>query len=143
MPPEERFGALLDALERDLATLRRYAVEVSWDAFVRSEDTQNMVLFGLYRASQTAIDLGQRLLAGRRLGPADTYTGVFDRLGQHSVIEVELATRLRRWAGLRNVLAHIYRLVDLETIYATQAHDLGDLESYLEALRALPEAGER
>ncbi len=76
-----------------MASLKRYGAEVSWDEFVRKEDRQNMVLFALFRAAQTAVDLGQRVLAARRLGGAEIYAEVFERLGQHGILSTELAER--------------------------------------------------
>jgi uncharacterized protein YutE (UPF0331/DUF86 family) len=134
MPPEERLDELLGALRRDVATLRRYAHEIPWDLFVRSEDHQNMVFFALYRAAQTSIDLGQRLLVLRDLGGAETYAGVFDRLAAHGLLPEDLARRLRGWAGLRNVIAHIYRLTDLQTIHRAYAHEVEDLAEFAVAV---------
>ncbi|MBM4345784.1 MAG: DUF86 domain-containing protein [Deltaproteobacteria bacterium] len=117
MPPDAHLQALLDTLEADVATLRRYAQEVPWDAFVRSRDQQNMVLFALYRAAQGAVDIGQRALARDRLGAAATYGEVFALLANAGCIPQPLADRLYGWAGLRNVIAHLYRSVDLEALH--------------------------
>jgi hypothetical protein len=46
MSPSSDLADLLDALEAHTTTLERYAVEVSKDALLRSEDEQNKVLFG-------------------------------------------------------------------------------------------------
>jgi uncharacterized protein YutE (UPF0331/DUF86 family) len=135
MPPDAALSALIDELEADVATLRRYASDVPWDDFVRSRDRQNMVLFALYRAAQGAIDVGQRVLARDRLGPAVGYGEVFVRLANASRLDPALAARMQGWAGLRNVIAHIYRAADLETLYHAYTRELGDLESFAKAMR--------
>jgi len=139
LPPDESIAALVRALRKDVASLKRYGDQVSWDEFVRNEDRQNMVLFALFRAAQTAVDIGQRLLASRRLGGAETYAEVFERLGQQGILSTELAERMRGWAGLRNVIAHLYRIVDLELIYRAYTQETCDLEEFSDAVENLPE----
>jgi uncharacterized protein YutE (UPF0331/DUF86 family) len=46
------------------------------------------------------------------------------------LIERDLSDRLRGWAGLRNVIAHIYRRLDLESVYRAYTEETADLEEF-------------
>ena len=140
MPPETDLETLLATLEGYIATLERYAAEVPWDRFVASEDEQNKVLYGLHKAIQCAIDAASLVVARHGLGPADTYRGVFHKLAGAGLLDADLADRLAGWAGLRNVIVHIYRLLDLERIHSAYAHETGDLRAFVAAARQLPPA---
>jgi len=138
VPPETDLETLLATLEGYLSTLERYAEEVPWDRFVASEDEQNKVLYGLHKAIQCTIDAASLLVARHGLGPADTYRGMFHRLASAGLLDPDLADRLAGWAGLRNVIVHIYRLLDLELIHSAYAHETGDLRGFVAAARRLP-----
>lgn len=100
-------------------------------------DTQNMVLFALYRAIQAAIDLGQHVALERRLAVPATHREVFEVLGRAGAIDAELAERMQGWAGLRNVIAHLYAEIDMQLVASALYAELDDLERFASAMAAL------
>lgn len=119
-----------------MATLERYAREVPWDAFAAREDEQNKVLFGIHRAVQAAIDAANFVVAARGLGPADSYRALFRKLADAGLLDRDLAVRLEGWAGLRNVIVHLYRVVDLEKLHDAYSKETTDLRAFVAAMRA-------
>ena len=77
MTDRERFLALLEALRQALETLTRYQATIPRERLLAELDTQNMVLFALYRAIQAAVDVGQHLIAERGLPVPSSYREVF------------------------------------------------------------------
>jgi uncharacterized protein YutE (UPF0331/DUF86 family) len=140
VPPETELSDLLAELDGYVATLERYAREISFAAFVSSEDEQNKVLFGLHKAIQTSLDAAAVVIARRGLGATDSYRQLFERLATHGVLDRDLGDRMAGWAGLRNVIVHIYRVLDLERIHRAYASEASDLRDFAAALRRLPEA---
>jgi uncharacterized protein YutE (UPF0331/DUF86 family) len=63
------------------------------------------------------------------LPQAQSYQDAFRRLGESGVADKDLAGRLAGWAGLRNVLAHFYPVVDHERVFDALA-ELQDLEDF-------------
>ncbi|MFZ5471925.1 MAG: type VII toxin-antitoxin system HepT family RNase toxin [Myxococcota bacterium] len=122
---------LLAALRRDLADLDRYAAEVSYDRFLRERDAQNMVLFAVYRVAQDLIDLANLIVAERSLGVPHTYREAFQLMSQAGLLAAPLAASLEGWVGLRNIIAHIYRKLDLDTLHAAMLHEREPLRSFL------------
>lgn len=56
-------------------------------------------------------------------------------LADHDVIEDDLAARLVRVAGFRNVLVHAYADLDLALVHDAALHGPADLTAFLAALR--------
>jgi len=133
----ERFLSLLESLRQTLVVLARYRETVARERLLGDIDTQNMVLFGLYRAIQGCIDLGQHVIAERGLPVPSAYREVFRALGGAGILDDSLATRMERWGGLRNVIAHQYGAIDLTRLARALYDELGDLKEYAVAMAQL------
>ena len=72
-------------------------------------------------AAQCTIDLALSVIARRGLGVPQSYREAFELLARANIIDAELATELQKWAGLRNVLVHVYTALDLERIHRALA----------------------
>jgi uncharacterized protein YutE (UPF0331/DUF86 family) len=81
------------------------------------EPTWVKVKGALETAAQCAIDLALQIVAARELGAPETYRSAFQSLARAGILETQLASELEGWAGLRNVLAHIYTTIDLDRMY--------------------------
>jgi uncharacterized protein YutE (UPF0331/DUF86 family) len=132
----EKLDRLLDVLWRAIRDLERYRDSFAPDRVLADRDVQRMVLHALYEATQAAIDAGIHVLVARGDEPPATYAEVFTRLQAAGALPAELAARMRGWAGLRNVLAHFYSVVDLARIDAVLRGELADLADYARALAA-------
>ena len=134
MADPERFLALLAALRQSLGVLARYRADVPRDRLLAEVDTQNMVLFALYRVVQGCIDLGHHLVAETGLPVPSTYREVFRVLGDAGIVDRALAERLEGWGGMRNVIAHHYGIIDMTRVATALYDELDDLEQYATAL---------
>ena len=134
MADPERYLALLEALRQALATLVRYRETIPREKLLADPDTQNMVLFAMYRAVQGAIDLGQHYIAENRLPVAAAYRKVFAVLADAGAIDAVLAGRLDAWGGLRNVIAHHYGVIDIALVADALYEELPDLEAFAAAM---------
>ncbi len=83
----------------------------------------------------TASDLLRHLLAGRGLTPV-TYRDTFYQAGKQGIIPPDLAERLQKAAGIRNILVHLYESIDLEILYASLAPAYEDLTHFVEILES-------
>ena len=73
--------------------------------------------------------MAQHICAAEGWGPPATNADAMDVLGRHRVLEPELAARLHRAVGFRNVLVHDYVDVD-DDIVTQRLEDLGDLRGF-------------
>jgi uncharacterized protein YutE (UPF0331/DUF86 family) len=86
-------------------------------------------------AIQAGLDVAAHIVADERLGEPRTNRGLFDALENHGWIPGDLATELRRMAGLRNVLIYGYGDVDLDIVEEIVRHHVGDLLRFVQVIR--------
>jgi uncharacterized protein YutE (UPF0331/DUF86 family) len=113
----------LELLERLLARLDDYAAQISREELESNLDTWLKVSRALELVAQCALDLAMELVARRGLGVPETYRDAFVRLAQAGVLTGAQSTTLQGWAGLRNVLAHMYTGIDIDRLHAAMTED--------------------
>jgi len=108
----------LALLQEMIELLRRYAANVSRAELGADRETWLKVLGALEVAAQCCIDLALQEVSRRGLGVPQTYRETFRALVKGGLIDVDLAEELEDWAGLRNVLVHVYTTLDLDRVHA-------------------------
>lgn len=107
----------LRQLEEALQDWERYRQEISQVELLKDRDTRNRLLYALLVAIQSAIDVGNHLIAENSLRKPSTYRETFEILAENQLITQSLASSLSDLAGFRNVLVHGYWRFNLEWIY--------------------------
>lgn len=133
MVDREVFDRRLARLEELLRSLRQIAAEDK-NAFLKDELLQASAERWLQLAAECAIDLAHHLIADRGWKTPVTYREAFQVLLQEGAVSLEIAHQMEAWAGLRNVLVHLYLDVDQERIYEILCNDLDQLENYASGL---------
>jgi uncharacterized protein YutE (UPF0331/DUF86 family) len=129
----EVFDRRLARLETLLRGLRKIANKER-DAFLNDEMLQASAERWLQLAAECAIDLAHHLIADRGWKTPATYREAFQVLLQEGAISSEIAHQIEAWAGLRNVLVHLYLDVDQKRIHEILRNDLDQLENYAREL---------
>jgi uncharacterized protein YutE (UPF0331/DUF86 family) len=97
--------------------LRRIAEEYAADPARLSNFTyQDAILLNVTRACQAAIDLAMHIVAREHLGVPQSSAQAFDLLASARKISPELAQKMRRMVGFRNVAIHQYQELNLEIV---------------------------
>jgi uncharacterized protein YutE (UPF0331/DUF86 family) len=99
-----------------------------------SSATDTVVLH-LRQAVQVVIDLAVSACVRLGLGSPPTYADAFRRLVAARVLDQDLAARLARAAGFRNLVVQAYADLDLRRVHAIAAEGPPDLRAFLAALR--------
>jgi uncharacterized protein YutE (UPF0331/DUF86 family) len=89
----------------------------------------------LQLAIQACLDVSSHIASDERLGEPETYADLFTLLAARGHGPEGLVTRLRRMAGIRNLLVHNYAGVKPEIVAAVATHDVTDLLEFVAALR--------
>lgn len=76
-------------------------------------------------------------MGGLGFGSPNSYAGAFRTLGRHGVINEDLAERLARAAGFRNVVVHLYAELDPARVHEAATSGPDDLRAFLAAVRDL------
>lgn len=131
-------GLLADKLARVEAHLRRVSEKLPADpeALAAATDASDAVILHLWQAVQIALDLATSSCVRLGLGTPGTYAEAFVKLADAQLLPRELAERLGRAAGFRNVVAHAYDTLDLKRVHLAATHGPADLRAFLQALAA-------
>ena len=100
-------------------------------------DASDAVILHLWQAVQIVIDLAASACLNLKLGAPGTYADAFRRLAEAGYLDRELATRLERAAGFRNVVAHAYERLDMVRVHRAAREGPADLRAFLAALGRL------
>jgi uncharacterized protein YutE (UPF0331/DUF86 family) len=84
----------------------------------------------LHLAIEACIDIAYHLIADRGWTPPDSAREAFFVLARHGLVDPDLASRLGRAAGLRNVLVHDYVSIDPERLVRVVRDDFPDLKAF-------------
>ncbi len=116
------------SIERCLA---RIAEEMAGDAANLSNITkQDAILLNLQRACESAIDGAMRLVRIHALGIPQESRHAFDLLVGANRLTPDLAARMKKMVGFRNIAVHDYARLNLAIVEAILVHHLGDLAEF-------------
>ena len=90
----------------------------------------------MYTIVQGCIDLGLNIISKMSLRPAESSTDVFNVLQENNLISREIATKLKRMARFRDILAHQYTKLDPGKIMNMLQNNLDDVKTFLSELVA-------
>lgn len=101
------------------------------DSLLTDLDAQDIVSLNLTRAVQMCVDIASHWLAEHSEVTAPRTMGqAFDALASASVISDELAERMRKSVGFRNVMVHNYDEVNWHIVYSICHDHLDDFRAY-------------
>lgn len=124
------------AVQRHLARVSERLPDSPAD-LAPSTDASDAVILHLWQAVQIVIDLAVSACLHLKLGTPSTYADAFRRLADAGHVERELAARLERAAGFRNVVAHAYERLDMTRVHRAARDGPDDLRAFLGALSRL------
>jgi uncharacterized protein YutE (UPF0331/DUF86 family) len=100
---------------------------------------QDSIILNLQRACEASIDLAMHVVRQRRLGVPQETRDAFRLLEEAGVLPADLAGRLKRMVGFRNVAVHDYRRLDLAVVKSIVTSRLDDFLAFTSTL--LKQAG--
>ena len=109
-------------------------------AFLADRTAREVVLLNLFVALQDVLSLASHWLSDEGELVPQSYREVFRLFGGRGVIPPDLAERLASAAGLRNLVAHQYAVIDWQRIHEIASLHLGDLLLFCETLARRAEA---
>lgn len=123
----------LESLRRAVARIRdkcpRDAESLSGDY-----DAQDILTLNLTRAVQLSVDIGAHIIAETDTPAPDTMGGTFDLLHEAGIIDADLAMRMKKAVGFRNLAVHNYDTVNWEIVHSIAMHRLQDFEAFARAV---------
>lgn len=123
-------------IERKLDSLRRCLQRVeqrcpaSPEALAGDVDAQDIISLNLTRAVQLCVDLAAHLLTDLEGPPPESMGATFSNLAKAGVLPEEVAARLRRAVGFRNLAVHNYDEIDWRIVHAIATTHLDDFRVF-------------
>jgi uncharacterized protein YutE (UPF0331/DUF86 family) len=128
--------ARLVATVRDAVARIRDVLPPSAEAFQADRTAREVVILNLFVAIQACLDLATHWIADEGWDVPQRYGEIFLALSDHGIVPRPLALRLVAAAGLRNLVAHQYGVLDWARVYGAASGDLDDLEAYCATVAA-------
>lgn len=125
-----------DVIEQKIESLRRCVVRVrqkcpaTADALANDVDAQDILTLNLTRAVQLCVDIGAHLIAARDNPAPDTMGQTFDVLAELGSISPELAVRMKKAVGFRNIAVHNYEAIDWQIAHAIDTRHMEDFTAF-------------
>jgi uncharacterized protein YutE (UPF0331/DUF86 family) len=97
---------------------------------VANQTKQDAIILNLQRACETAIDLAMYVVSQRKLGVPQDSRDAFTLLQTSGIILADLATRMQRMVGFRNVAVQEYTRLNLDVAQAIITKQLDDFRAF-------------
>lgn len=129
-----------EVIEQKLESLRRCLQRIqekcppSAETLAKEIDTQDIVALNLTRAIQLCVDIGAHLIASMDTPPPATMGQTFDLLADLGVIDTELAIRMKKAVGFRNIAVHNYEAINWQIVHAIATSHLSDFKNFAKAV---------
>lgn len=136
MIDRDALSSRLSALENFIAELhefRRYPRE----QYAREPALHHLAERFLHLACECVLDIAHHVIADQGYRQPANYRDAMAVLAEEGVLGADLAERLKRWMGFRNVLVHFYVALDHGRTFDAIQDDLRDLEDFARALAPL------
>ncbi len=119
----------LESLRRALARVRDKCPREA-ETLSKDYDAQDILTLNLTRAVQLCVDIGAHIIATTDAPAPDTMGGTFDLLHEAGVIDADLALRMKKAVGFRNIAVHNYDTVNWDIVHSIAMHRLQDFEAF-------------
>lgn len=97
---------------------------------VGNQTKQDAIILNLQRACETAIDLAMYVISQRKLGVPQDSRDAFALLQTADILPADLAQRLQRMVGFRNVAVHEYTRLNLDVVLSIITNQLDDFRTF-------------
>jgi uncharacterized protein YutE (UPF0331/DUF86 family) len=91
---------------------------------------QDSIILNLQRAAEGSIDLAMHFVRRKQLGIPQQSREAFRLLAEHAGLDLDLAGKLERMVGFRNVAVHDYQALNLDIVREIIRSHLDDLLAF-------------
>jgi uncharacterized protein YutE (UPF0331/DUF86 family) len=129
-----------DVVEQKLESLRRGLLRLQEKCPADAEtllydlDVQDIIALNLSRAVQISVDIAAHIIAGMNVTAPETMGQAFEVLAQQQLLSVELAGKLKKAVGFRNIAVHNYEAINWLMVHSIVTHNLADFTRFAHAI---------
>ena len=117
-------GEKLISLNRCLERIRLHT-PTSVETLQNDFDAQDIISLNIQRAVQISVDIAAHILAEQLHEQTPTMAETFLALSRHGLLDSQLASRLAKAVGFRNIAVHEYNTLDMNILYSIITKEIG------------------
>jgi uncharacterized protein YutE (UPF0331/DUF86 family) len=123
-----------ESIERCVAQARLYYGQLGSISFDKDYMRRDAIALNIQRACEQCIDLANHAIRALRLGLPKESRESFRLLAEGGIITPELAARMKRMVGFRNILVHEYQELDVGLLIDIIENRLDDLLEFMDCV---------
>ena len=123
-------GEKLISLNRCLERIKLHT-PTSVETLQNDFDAQDIISLNIQRAVQISVDIAAHILAEQLHEQTPTMAETFLALSRHGLLDSQLASRLAKAVGFRNIALHEYNTLDMNILYSIITKEIVVLTSLL------------
>ena len=116
-------GEKLLSLNRCLERVKLHT-PANVEALQSDFDTQDIICLNIQRAVQISVDIAAHILAEQLHEQTPTMAETFLALSRHGLLDSQLASRLAKAVGFRNIAVHEYNTLYMNILYSIITHEI-------------------
>ncbi len=109
------------------------------DELLSDLDAQDVLTLNLSRAVQICVDIALHILSASNQTVPQTMAGAFTGLADEGVISADIAEKMQKAVGFRNIAIHEYEKMNWAIVYAIATERLSDFKVYAQRISHLLE----
>ena len=110
--------------------IRRMREEYATDPELENYTNLDALILNIERACQAAIDLAMHRVALSHLGIPQSSADAFTLLQKAGIINQDLASRMSKMVGFRNIAIHQYQDLETKVIHYIMQHGIQDIIAF-------------
>lgn len=128
----------IETIENRISAARKYLkILDNFKKYSRRKLEDDLTIRGaveryLYLAAQAVVDLAEAVLSYKNFRKPTTFSETFYILNEENVISDNLAKKMARMVGFRNVIAYDYMKINYDIVYDVLQNRLKDMEDFLD-----------
>ncbi len=125
-----------DKIARKIRSMKKYVdflksyTSITTEQLEEDYELRSAIERNLQLAIESALDIGEHILAASSLRKPETYSEVLEILGEADILPEEFAARFSEAAKFRNILVHMYAEVDVEMLCDILHQNLLDFDEF-------------
>jgi len=125
-----------DKIARKIRSMKKYVdflksyTSITTEQLEEDYELRSAIERNLQLAIESALDIGEHILAASSLRKPETYSEVLEILGEADILPEEFAARFSEATKFRNILVHMYAEVDVEMLCDILHQNLLDFDEF-------------
>ncbi len=104
------------------------------EEFIEDLDAQDVIVLNLTRIIQLCVDIAMHVIAQTNIDAPQTMSQSFERLKRFNIVDKNLADKLKKSVGFRNIAVHNYDELDLDLTFDIASKHINDFKSFIKQI---------